>query len=111
VSDFLELLLPCPSPITALHSFHLHHDGRSITTAKEPSIICNSTNELHTHLVSTLNDNVQKQQGKQISIDLFMNKKSLTIACVCVDIMTASRQHPMAPSNSLFQHVQSPGHL
>jgi hypothetical protein len=44
VSDFFELSLPCPSPINALHSFHLHHDGRSITTAKQPFIICNSTN-------------------------------------------------------------------
>jgi hypothetical protein len=52
---------------------------------------------------------VQKQQGKQISIDLFMNKKSLTVACVCVDITTASRQHPIALSNSLFQHVHPPG--
>ena len=45
-----------------------HHD------ATAPSIICNSTNYLHTHLGCALDDNVQKQQGKQISIHLFMNK-------------------------------------
>jgi hypothetical protein len=68
-------------------------------TAGAPSR-CHSTlyylqfNKLFAHTSRcALDDNVQKQQGKQISIDLFMNKKSLTmIACVRVDIMTASRR-------------------
>jgi hypothetical protein len=41
---------------------------------KLPSTICNLTNYLHTHLGRAFDNNVQKQQGKQISIDLFMNK-------------------------------------
>jgi hypothetical protein len=68
-------------------------------TAGPPSR-CHSTlyylefNKLFAHTSRLrLDDNVQKQQGKQISIDLFMNKKSLTIACVCVDITTAWRSH------------------
>jgi hypothetical protein len=47
---------------------------------------------LHTHLGCALDNNVQKQQGKK-TIDLLMNKKSLTIACVRADITTASQRH------------------
>ena len=39
-----------------------------------PSTICNLTNYLHTHLGRAFDNNVQKQQGKQISIDLFWIK-------------------------------------
>jgi hypothetical protein len=71
----------------------IYHDGHPIAMLKPPSTICNLPNYLYTHLGCALDNNVQKQQGKKISIDLFMNKKTLTIACVCLDITTASRRH------------------
>jgi hypothetical protein len=48
-----------------------YHDGHPIAMLKLPSTICNLTNYLHTHLGRAFDDNVHKQQGKQISIDLF----------------------------------------
>ena len=66
--------LLCTTPITHPSSHDFYHDGRPIVMLKLPSTICNLTNYLHTHLGRAFDNNVQKQQGKQISIDLFMNK-------------------------------------
>jgi hypothetical protein len=77
-------------PIT--HHHMIYHDGCPIAMLKPPSNICNLPNYLHTHLGCALDNNVQKQQGKK-TIDLLMNKKSLTIACVRADITTASQRH------------------
>jgi hypothetical protein len=52
------------------HHMIFYHDGRPIAMLK-PSTIHNLTNYLHTHLGHAFDNNVQKQQGKQISIDLF----------------------------------------
>jgi hypothetical protein len=55
-----------------------------------------------------LDDNVQKQQGKKISIDLFMNT---FVTHHLIDIVTtASRRHQL-PSTSHFTHIRCLGRL
>jgi hypothetical protein len=76
-------------PIT--HHYDLHHDSHPIAMLKPPSIICNLTKYLHTHLGCALGYNVQKQQGKQILIG-WLIKCLLPIESTS-SRPTASRRH------------------
>ena len=59
--------------------------------AETTLIICNLTNYLHTHLGCALDDNVQKQQGKQLSTDWF------TVCCLLLTI-------PSIVTTALWHH-------